>query len=185
MQKKLTFRSVVSIVIGSQIGSGVFLLPASLAVLGPFSLFSWLISGSGAILLALVFAKLSMKITKQGGPHAYVEEAFGRKAAFFTAWTYWLVSWVSSIAVIIAAVGYLAPLIGVTDPIILLILKIAIFSSITLLNIKGATLAGSLEFLLTLLKCIPLLLIPIACLFFLKKEYFSPINPGNLDILSS
>lgn len=185
MVKKLTFRSVVSIVIGSQIGSGVFLLPTSLAILGPISLFSWLISGSGAILLALVFAKLSMKISKEGGPHVYVEEAFGRKAAFFTAWTYWLVSWVSTIAVVIAAVGYLAPLIGVTNPLSLLLLKIAIFSSITFLNIKGATLAGSCEFVLTLFKCIPLLLIPIACLFFLKKEYFFPMNPSNLNIFDS
>lgn len=185
MIKKLKFRSVVSLVIGSQIGSGVFLLPASLAILGPISLFSWLISGSGAILLALVFANLSMRISKAGGPHVYVEKAFGRKAAFFTAWTYWLVSWVSSIAVIIAAVGYLAPLVGITDPWTLLVLKIAIFSSITALNIKGAALAGSFEFFLTLLKCIPLLIIPIACLFFLKMEYFSPINPGNLKILST
>lgn len=185
MIKKLNFRSVVSLVIGSQIGSGVFLLPASLAILGPISLFSWLISGSGAILLALVFAQLSMRISKAGGPHVYVEKAFGRKAAFFTAWTYWLVSWVSSIAVVIAAVGYLAPLIGITDPVTLLFLKIAIFSSITTLNIKGAALAGSCEVFLTLLKCIPLIIIPIFCLFFLKMEHFSPINPGNLNVLNT
>ncbi|MBM3198434.1 MAG: amino acid permease, partial [Chlamydiae bacterium] len=135
MSKKLSFRSVVALVIGSQIGSGVFLLPSSLAMLGPVSLFAWLISGAGAILLALVFAKLSMRFTQAGGPHVYVEKAFGRKPAFFTAWTYWLVSWVSSIAVIVAAVGYLAPLIGITNPFLLLLFKMAIFSFVTLVNI--------------------------------------------------
>ena len=112
MIKKLSFRSVVSLVIGSQIGSGVFLLPASLAIVGPIGLFGWLVSGTGAIFLALVFAKLSMLVSnKGGGPHVYVEKAFGKQAAFFVAWTYWLVSWLSSLAVIIAAVSYFSLLV--------------------------------------------------------------------------
>lgn len=185
MIKKLNFKSVVALVIGSQIGSGVFLLPASLSILGPISLFGWLISSAGAILLALVFAKLSMVVSKGGGPHVYIEKAFGRKAAFFTAWTYWLISWVSSIAVIVAAVGYLSPLIGVTSPLATLLLEIGILTAITLINIRGVVLAGSIEFFLTILKCIPLVIIPITALFFLKTKYFSPLNPAHLDILSS
>ena len=185
MLKKLNFKSVVALVIGSQIGSGIFLLPASLSSLGSISLFGWLISGIGAILLALVFAQLSMRVSGSGGPHVYVETAFGRKAAFFTAWTYWLISWVSSIAVIIAAVGYLSPLIGLSGPLLTLSLELAIVTLITGINIRSACLAGSFEFLLTVLKCIPLIIIPIVGFFFLKAEYFFPINPGNLPILPS
>lgn len=185
MSKKLKFQSVVSLVIGSQIGSGIFLLPASLAVLGPISLFGWFISGTGAILLALVFAQLCMLVSKGGGPHAYVEKAFGRRAAFFTAWTYWLVSWVSSIAVIVASVGYLSPLIGVSDPFFILMLEISIVTAVTLINMRGTTLAGSLEIFLTIMKCTPLIIIPLAGLFFLKAEYFQPLNNGNLNVLSS
>ena len=185
MSKKLNFKSAVSLVIGSQIGSGAFLLPASLAVLGPISLFGWLISGTGAILLALVFAQLSMRVSKGGGPHVYIEQAFGRKAAFFTAWTYWLISWVSSIAVIVAAVGYLSPLIGITSPLFTLCLEIAIITSITLLNIRGTAVAGSFEVVLTIMKCAPLIIVPLAGLFFLKFEYFQPLNPHHLPILTS
>ncbi|HEV2524041.1 MAG TPA: amino acid permease, partial [Gammaproteobacteria bacterium] len=52
------FWSVSSLVIGSQIGSGIFLLPASLGAFGAIGLTSWLITATGAILLALVFARL-------------------------------------------------------------------------------------------------------------------------------
>lgn len=183
MSGKLKFKSVYSLVIGSQIGSGVFLLPASLALLGPISLFAWFISGAGAILLALVFGQLSMRIAKGGGPHVYVEQAFGKRAAFFTAWTYWLVSWVSSLAVILAAVGYLSSVIGITTPLFLLAAEMAVVIGITYINIRGSVFAGSIELFLTIMKCIPLIVIPLVGLFFLKVENFFPLNPQNLDVV--
>ncbi len=183
MAKKLNFRSVVALVIGSQIGSGVFLLPTSLAPFGPISLLGWLLSGAGALLLALVFSQLSMHTTQGGGPHVYIERAFGRKAAFFTAWTYWLISWASSIAVIVAAIGYLSPIIGISGPVLTLTLELLIIAMITGINIKSASLAGSCEIFLSFLKCAPLILIPIVGLFFLKSEHFDPI-PG-VPFLSS
>lgn len=174
--KKLNFRSVVALVIGSQIGSGIFLLPTSLAPFGPLSLLGWVLSGAGALLLALVFSQLSMHISKGGGPHVYIEKAFGKKAAFFTAWTYWVISWASSIAVIVAAISYLSPLIGMPGPLLTLILEIGIVTTITGINIRSASLAGSFEIFLTILKCLPLILIPIAGFFFLETKHFEPVE---------
>lgn len=179
------FSSVIALVIGSQIGSGVFMLPASLALIGPISLFGWLISGSGAILLALVFAQLCMRVTKSGGPHAYVESAFGKSAAFFVGWTYWLVSWISSIAVIIATIGYLSPLLGITSPTINLFLEILLLFIVTLINLRGVAFAGSVEFILTILKCIPLLVIPIVGLIFFKPDHFHGIAAKGTHVLGS
>ena len=183
MSKKMGFKEVVSLVIGSQVGSGVFMLPASLALLGPISVFGWVISSSGAILLALVFAQLCMQLPKAGGPHAYVEAAFGKTAAFFISWTYWLISWVSSIAVIIAAVAYLSPLLGFTSPVQNLTLEIMLLFIVTLVNIRGTALAGSVEVVLTLFKCIPLLIIPIAGLFLCNLQHFQPLNPHNFETI--
>src|SRR3954452_19101624 len=62
-----------ALVVGNMIGSGVFLLPASLAgTAGPISMFGWLFTGAGAILLALVFANLGralprMRLFETGG----------------------------------------------------------------------------------------------------------------------
>ncbi|WP_010301404.1 amino acid permease [Candidatus Odyssella thessalonicensis] len=183
MSKKMGFREVVSLVIGSQVGSGVFMLPASLALLGPISVFGWLISSSGAILLALVFAQLCIQLPKAGGPHAYVEAAFGREAAFFTSWVYWMISWVSSIAVIIAAVAYLSPLLNLHSPLQNLILEITLLLIITIINIRGTAFAGSMEFILTIFKCIPLLLIPMLGLFFGSAQNFEPMNPNNFELM--
>lgn len=185
MANKLSFRSTVALVIGSQIGSGVFLLPASLSLLGPMSLLGWISSSLGAVLLALVFAKLSLHVVRGGGPHAYIERAFGPTAAFFAAWTYWIISWVSSIAVIIASVGYLSPLLGVTDPKITLLLQITVFAITTWINLRGATVAGSVEFVLTILKCVPLIVIPCIAICYLNPSYFVPFNPENLNFFGS
>ena len=186
MTKKLSFPSVVSLVIGSQIGSGVFLLPSSLATVGPISLLGCFFSGVGAILLALVFAKLSMTVTnKGGGPHIYVERAFGRKAAFFTAWTYWLVSWVSSLAVIIAAVGYLSSLVNLPSSLFLLAAELIIIIAVTMLNMRGIAAAGKSEVFLTGIKCLPLIVVPIAGLIVLNFDNLTPLNPNNLSIFSA
>src|SRR5262245_3754753 len=48
-----------ALVVGNMIGSGVFMLPATLAgAAGPVSLLGWVFTGAGAMLLALVFANL-------------------------------------------------------------------------------------------------------------------------------
>jgi APA family basic amino acid/polyamine antiporter len=186
---KMGFWSVFSLVIGSQIGSGVFLLPVALAPFGIWSLAGWALSGVGAISLALVFAQLCTWFPKTGGPHAYVQEAFGKSAAFFTGWTYWIISWVSSAVVVITAIAYLEPLIGYANPMVYLALQIALLTVITLLNLRGASFAGNAEFFLALLKFIPLLCVPVIalCCFnwsnFVIAEHIHSLEPS--QILSS
>ena len=164
MTHKMGFWSVFSLVIGSQIGSGVFMLPVNLAPFGKWSLIGWAISGIGAISLALVFAQLCAWLPKTGGPHVYVQEAFGRYAAFFTGWTYWLISWISSAVVVIGSVAYLVPLIGYSSAMSNLLLQILLLTTVTLLNFRGAHVAGRAEFFLGMLKFVPLILVPIFAL---------------------
>ena len=172
MSKKIQFWSVFAIVTGSRIGSGVFMLPASLAPYGKFSILGWLISAVGAICLALVFSGLCQRFPRTGGPHVYVKEMFGESMAFFTGWTYWVISWVSTTAVIIASISYLSPFIGHQSPYVYLLLEILLLISISYLNFKGVKTAGRAEFVLTLLKIIPLLLLPLVALFYFKADHF-------------
>lgn len=173
ISRKIGFWSIFALVTGSQIGSGVFMLPASLAPFGLYALVGWIISGIGAIALALVFARLCSWFPKTGGPHVYVKEAFGSAVGFFTGWTYWVISWVSTTVVIIASVGYLTPLIGVHSSMVNVILEIALLLFITLLNFRGVSAAGRVEFLLTILKIIPLCIIPLLALFYIDINNFS------------
>ncbi len=165
MSNRLGFWSVLALVVGSQIGSGVFMLPASLASFGVYSIAGWIASTIGAIALAMVFASLCSRFPKTGGPHVYIEQLFGKNISFFAGWTYWVVSWVSTTAVIVAAIGYLSPFIGDQDSLIYLLLEIALLLAIGGLNLCGVSAAGRAETVFTLLKFLPLFIVPIAAIW--------------------
>ncbi len=161
MSKKLGFGAVLAIVFGSQIGSGIFVVPAGLAPFGVYSIYAWIFAGLGAILLAFVFAELCCAFPKTGGPHVYVNEMFGRIPAFFTGWTYWLISWISSSVVVVTAIACLHPFFGsYQSPFLYLTLEIILLLALTYINCKSVVLSGKLEFVLTLLKFIPFVVVP-------------------------
>ncbi len=161
MSKKLGFGAVLAIVFGSQIGSGIFVVPSALAPFGVYSIFAWILAGLGAIFLAFVFAELCSNFPKTGGPHVYVNEMFGKIPAFFTGWTYWLISWISSSVVVVTAVACLHPFFGQhQSPCLYLTLEIILLLALTYINCKSVVLSGKLEFVLTLLKFIPFVAVP-------------------------
>ncbi|QKX02660.1 amino acid permease [Wolbachia endosymbiont of Litomosoides sigmodontis] len=172
MSNKIGFLAIFALVISSQIGSGIFMLPISLAPYGIYSLISWAISGFGAVSLALVFATLCAKFPETGGPHVYVKYAFGPTAAFFVGWTYWVISWVSTTALIIVGVGYLTPFLHESVKNIRLPLELLLFIIITLINLRGVTTAGRVEFLLMVIKIAVLLAVPVVALFFFNRNNF-------------
>lgn len=184
MLKKIGFWSVFAIVTGSQIGSGVFILPATLAPFGFWAIYGWILSSIGAISLCFVFAALCAKFPKTGGPHVYIKHAFGDKVAFFAGWTYWVISWVSTTAVIVATVGYLSMVLPFQISMgSVLFLELLLLTLVVLLNLKGVSTAGHVEFVLAIFKFIPLFILPLIALFFFRKENFQ-IDP-DLNLSSS
>ncbi|HJD65298.1 MAG TPA: amino acid permease [Rickettsia endosymbiont of Diachasma alloeum] len=163
MSQKLGFWAVFALVTGSQIGTSVFILPLSLAPYGIYSIWGWVLSLFGALSIALVFSYLCAKFTKTGGPHVYIRESFGEKAAFFVGWTYWVISFISTSIVVISAIGYLTPFFK-SQAILDLILQIILLAAIMILNLKGPEVAGKAEFYLTLLKFVPLLIVGLCAL---------------------
>ncbi|GHU15372.1 amino acid permease [Alphaproteobacteria bacterium] len=160
MSKKMGFGAVLAIVFGSQIGSGIFMLPANLAPYGMLGIYSWIFAGLGAILLALVFADLCSRYPKVGGPHVYVKEVFGKLPSFLTGWGYWLVSWISSAVVVITSIAYLTPILRDISKTTSLLLEISLLMVITAVNCKGVESAGRLESVLVFLKFIPFVIVP-------------------------
>ena len=109
LKRTMGLTMATALVVGNMVGSGVFLLPASLAdVAGPVSIIGWLFTGVGAMLLALVFARLASTFPRTGGPYAYSRRAFGDFIGFQTAWGYWIAAWAGNAAIAVAFVGYLA-----------------------------------------------------------------------------
>ena len=109
--RQLGFWMCLALVVGNMIGSGIFLLPASLAPYGLNSIFGWIFSASGGVLLAIVFAQLSRVYPQAGGPYVYPRVAFGECCGFVMAWGYWMSVWVGNAAIAIGSVAYLAELV--------------------------------------------------------------------------
>ena len=175
---KLGFWSVFALVIGSQVGSAIFLLPATLAPYGFLGVLGWVGSGCGAIALAVVFAALCTRYPKTGGPHVYAEQAFGKVAAFFTGWTYWIISWVGTTVVVVASIGYLSPFIGAQHPLVYFLFEALLVLFIVLLNLRGVQVAGRVELMLAILKSIPRILIPFCALWFFSPKNFVIQEPS-------
>jgi APA family basic amino acid/polyamine antiporter len=155
----LGFWMCVALVVGNSIGSGVFLLPASLAPFGLNSLIAWGFTASGAIALAIVFARLSRAFPQAGGPYAYVHVAFGPLIAFVVAWGYWISIWVGNVSIATATVSYLSPLLpwiaekpGASAFATLLLLWL-----LTFVNWYGIKASGWVQGITTVLKILPLL----------------------------
>jgi len=104
------------ILIGSVIGSGIFLVPNTIATeVGSFGLIIavWLVSGLLTLFGALSYAELGSMIPHAGGQYAYLREAYGKFPAFLFGWTEFLVIKAGSIAAVAVAfalyVGYFIP----------------------------------------------------------------------------
>ncbi|SHO22308.1 CadB, partial [Moritella viscosa] len=69
--KKIGLIACTGVVAGNMMGSGIALLPSSLAAVGSVSIFSWIICLVGALSLAFAFARLSTKDPQEGGPIGY------------------------------------------------------------------------------------------------------------------
>lgn len=74
-----------ALVVGNMIGSGVYMLPASLAPYGWNVIPAWGITIAGSLAIAAVFAGLCRQMPQAGGPYVYVRAAFGKDVAFFIA----------------------------------------------------------------------------------------------------
>ncbi len=101
-----------------------------------------------------------------------MKHTFGSTAAFFVGWTYWVISWVSTTALIVVGVGYLTPFFHEDIKSMRLFLELLLFTIITLINLRGIATAGHVEFLLTVVKVAVLLAIPVAALFFFDRNNF-------------
>ena len=159
--RRLGLWMCTALVVGNMIGSGVFLLPSALAPYGSISIAGWLLTSTGAIVLALVFGRLARLVPKTGGPYAYTREGFGEFAGFLVAWGYWIALWSGNAAVAVAFAGYfgfLVPAIGESG-LASLGTALAAIWLLTWVNVRGVQAAGMVQVATTVLKIMPLILI--------------------------
>ncbi|RZQ65905.1 amino acid permease [Amycolatopsis suaedae] len=179
--------AATALVVGNMIGSGVFLLPSSLASFGTISVLGWLFTSAGAVLLALVFARLGRRNPDAGGPYAYTRRAFGDFLGFQTAWGYWIAIWAGNAAIAVAMVGYLAHFFPVlaSNRLLAMVVALAAIWGITLVNSFGVRQGGLVQVVTTVLKLVPLLAVALIVPFFAEPANFTPFNASGQSGISA
>ena len=98
------------VVANNMIGSGFFLLPATLARSGAVTAISWFVATLLAVVLGSAFARLARDYPNLETPDDYVRPALGRDVSFIATTMYWVSSWIGNNAIAVAAFGYLVML---------------------------------------------------------------------------
>ncbi|MEN6502882.1 MAG: amino acid permease, partial [Tenuifilaceae bacterium] len=105
-QRRLNLFDSTAIVVGSMIGSGIFLVSADMARnLGSpgWLLVAWAITGILTVIAALSYGELAVMMPHAGGQYVYLREAYNPLAGFLFGWTLFLVIQTGSIAAVSVA----------------------------------------------------------------------------------
>ena len=172
--RKLGLGAGTALVTGNMIGSGIFLLPAGLAVYGRLGLLGWCCASVGAVLLAAVFRRLAtLQPEAPGGPYAYVRRAFGDLPGFAVAWGYWVSIWCTNAAIAVACVGYLGvffPALA-NDPVMAAAAGVGLIVLFTSINAVGVREVAAVQVATTVLKVLPLLAVGLLGLPFVDASH--------------
>jgi APA family basic amino acid/polyamine antiporter len=166
-----------AIVIGTVIGSGIFLLPASLAPLGANALIAWVVSGIGALCIAFSLSRLVR--AEGGGIQSYIEAELGATAGFVVTFAFWLSAWAAVAATGIAAAAALSRIIPqIADPWSVAMVAIGCTVVVTLINLRGVRAAGGFALVTVAIRILPLLaVIAVVLLREAKHQTIAAIAP--------
>jgi APA family basic amino acid/polyamine antiporter len=178
-QKKFGLWTSTSLVLGTMIGAGVFLMPSALASYGSISLIGWLFSSLGAIVIAKVFANISKLIpSSDGGPYAFAKAGLGDFAGFLIGWGYLISVWTTNAAIAVSLVSAMSTFFPVLaqDATIALATGLAFLWLLTWVNTLGVIASGRVQLMTTILKVVPLILVAIGGLLLLDPQNLLPFN---------
>jgi len=156
LQRKLGFFTVLAVVMGDMIGSGIFFTPGELAAVASAEwqvYFFWTLCGLITLCGALTLAELSTLLPRAGVAYHALNEAYGPFAGFMQAWIMVLVSGPGAIAGIAILFGELAnQVFGTGSAGLQLGWAVSAIVFFGLINLRGAEYGGGTQILLTGIK---------------------------------
>ena len=186
LKRSMGLWMATALVVGNMIGSGVFLLPASLAgTAGPVSMFGWVFTGAGAMLLALVFANLGRALPAHRRPVRL--RASARSATSSASRPPGATGSPSGPATprspsrSSATSPCSGPRVG-DNNLLGALVGIALIWLLTAINILGARESGRVQLVTTVLKFVPLAVIGIVGLFFIDGGNYTPFAPHGAEL---
>lgn len=169
----------------NMMGSGIILLPATLAEIGTISIFSWILASVGATLLAYAFAKCGMYTRKVGGMGGYAEYRFGRAGNFLSNFCYTISLIIANVAIASGVVSYGSYVFGFhPDPVEVCLATIGVLMVAATISLIGPKRFGKFSSLGVFCVIAPVIgLILFGGFSFQPDIYREAWNPGNASFL--
>ena len=187
------------VVIGTMVGSGIFIVSADMArlIASPgWMLVAWMITGALTVFAALSYGELSSMMPQAGGMYIYLREAFSPLCGFVYGWTLFTVIQTGTIAAVAVAfarfLGVLAPAVSessyIVQPIHLssgyavslstaqLVARWAVVALLTWTNTRGLEYGKIVQNLFTLAKILALAGLIVSGLTFGRNAFAMQIN---------
>lgn len=148
----------LAMVVGTMIGSGIYLLPTTLAEFGDAIPYAWALTIGGTMTLAWCLARLAAAMP--GGPYVQIRSAFGDRVSYLTLWSYIVSQWTGVAGVVVAVAGALGHVVpAAATGAGLMVVAIGSIAVLLAVNLTGARSAGGLQIVSTLVKIVPLMLV--------------------------
>lgn len=174
-KNKLGIFSICLLGINAIVGSGIFLLPGSVAKeTGVWSIAVIIFDAFLVLLIALCFAEAGGLFKKNGGPYVYAKEAFGEFVGFevgFMKWAIMLIAWAAMAVAFYTALVTEFP--SLNSNLWKNTISIALIVFLTIMNLLGVRVSKILNNVITLAKLLPLIFFVLVGIFFIKGSNFS------------
>lgn len=203
LKRVLSLKDAISIVAGSMIGSGIFIVSSHIAKetnSAILLIIIWILAGIITLLGALSYGELSSTIPSEGGQYIYLKKIFNEEIAFLYGWTLFLVIQTGTLAAVSIAMakffGLIFPFISSMHQVLVIggfslntqqIFAILTVLFITYINSRGIKAGVFTQNIFTVAKVLSILAIIVCGIFFgfsleTVKLNFSLINnPINFD----
>ncbi|ORB66774.1 basic amino acid/polyamine antiporter [Mycolicibacterium tusciae] len=177
--QKVSLPTLTAMVVGSMIGSGVFLLPrrfgTETGVLG--AIIAWTIAGFGMLMLAFVFQRLATRKPQlDAGIFAYAKAGFGDYVGFNSAIGYWASACAGNTSywvLITATMSAVVPAFGAGDTVLAVVVSaigVWLFASLVMRGVKDAAV---INYIVTVAKVLPILTFIVIAAIAFKADVFA------------
>lgn len=182
LNRSLGLFDATTIVMGSMIGSGVFIVAADIGrqVQSPgLLLLSWAVTALLTLIAALSYGELAAAMPHAGGQYVYLREAFGPLYGFLYGWTFFMVIQTGTIAAVAVAfakfLGVFAPSIAASNKVLPFlstqqVVAIALIVFLTWVNSRGVRTGAMVQNVFTVAKTAALVGLIFAGWFFGKND---------------
>jgi len=174
--------SIMGIVVGTMIGSGIFIVPSAMAagLRHPLLMLSvWVVGGVLSFFGALSMSELGATYPQAGGMYVYLREAYGHLVAFLFGWTLFLVIDAGSMATLAVAFSskYLPQFVRLS-PAETKIVAILLIFALAVVNFLGVKWGALVQNLFTIIKLAALIFLIVVVFAFAKGNASNFVTPA-------